>query len=134
MHLFHTVLILLFGMLRPEYAPAALPEHLPRVVTRILVEESDETGNRLHTYDKPEQMDDLLTWLRLSKPGDAVKIDPDSFRSGQYRITLELSDGTDTRYRQVHRDYIQKNDGPWQRILAENDLLFPPQGHTMDMP
>jgi len=126
MHTLHAALILLFGMLRPEFAPAALPEHPPRVVTRICVEETDGTGNRLHTYDRPEQMDGLLTWLRLAEPGDPVKIDPDSFRTGQYRITLKLSDGTDALYRQVHRDYIQKNEGPWRRILAENDLLFPP--------
>ena len=134
MHFFHTALILLFGMLRPEFAPAALPEHPPRVVTRICVEETDSTGNRLHICETPEQMDGLLTWLRLAEPGDPVKIDPDSFRSGQYRITLELSDGTDTRYRQVHRDYIQKNEGPWQRILAESNLLFPLQSDTMDPP
>jgi hypothetical protein len=128
----YSILILLAGFLSPERA--APPEHDARVVTKILLEEAAPSGRVLQTIDTPEEMAEILNYLRLMEKNDSVTLDPDSFRAGHIRILLDLSDGSFSLYHQLHRDYIQKNDGPWQRILAENDLLFPPQGHTMDMP
>ena len=88
------ILILLAGYLSPEWAAIEAPERQTRVVTQIVVEESDTEGNRLLVYEKPEQMSALLNWLRLMELRDPVGIDPDTFRSGNFRITLELSDGT----------------------------------------
>jgi len=126
MHELHMALILLFGFLRPELAPGKLPEHPPRVVTQIRVEETDTEGSQLLTYDQPEQMGRLLTYLRLMELQDPARIDPDTFRTETFRITLERSDGTAARYRQLHREFIQKDDGPWRRMVPEDSLLFPP--------
>ena len=126
MHELHMALILLFGFLRPELAPGKLPEHPPRVVTQIQVEETDTEGSQLLTYDQPEQMGRLLTYLRLIELQDPARIDPDTFRTETFRITLERSDGTAARYRQLHREFIQKDDGPWRRMVPEDSLLFPP--------
>ena len=121
------ILILLAGYLSPEWTAIETPEQQTRVVTQIIVEESDTEGNRLLIYEKPEQMSALLNWLRLMELRDPVGIDPDTFRSGNFRITLELSDGTNARYRQLHREFIQKNDGPWRPMIPGDGLQFPPK-------
>ena len=121
------ILILLAGFLSPERTVTEAPEHEPRVVTQILVEESGTGGNRLLTYEQPEQMRQLLNWLRLMELQDPVLIDPDTFRSGSFRITLSLSDGTNARYQQLHREFIQKNNGPWRPMIPGDGLQFPPK-------
>ncbi len=127
MHGIYGLLILLAGFLSPERVVLELPEHDPRVVTQIFIEESDIGGNRLFAYDQPEQMKALLTWLRLMELQDPVGIDPDTFRSGNFRITLELSDGSLARYRQLHREFIQKNNGSWHPMIPGDGLQFPPK-------
>ena len=121
------ILILLAGYLSPEWAAIEVPERQTRVVTQIVVEESDTEGNRLLVYEKPEQMSALLNWLRRMELRDPVGIDPDTFRSSNFRITLELSDGTNSRYRQLHREFIQKNSGPWRPMIPGDGLQFPPK-------
>ena len=123
----YALLILLAGFLSPERTGSGLPDSPPRVVTQIRLEAQDTMGNRQQTYDGPAQMRDLLTWLRLARLRDPVSIDPETFRSGSYRIILELSDGSSALYRQLHREYIQKNNGPWRPMTPGDGLQFPPE-------
>ena len=77
-----------------------------------------------HTDAK--KMESVLCYLRLLQKGKKADIDPDSFRSDSYRITIYYSDGQSTTYRQLHTDFLQIDDGPWQRIEgAKMELLFP---------
>ena len=120
----YAILILLAGFLSPERA--APPEHTARVVTQIVLEEAGPSGSVVETYESPEDMAAILHYLRLITKRDAVVIDPDSFRTEHFRILLNLSDGSFALYRQLHRDYIQKNNGPWYPMIPGKGLQFPP--------
>ena len=121
----YSILIFLAGFLGPERI--APPEHEARVVTRIVLEENAPSGRVLQTYDTPEEMAEILNHLRQMAKQDPVSIDPDSFRSEDFRILLNLSDGSFALYRQLHRDYIQKNNGPWHPMIPSDGLQFPPK-------
>lgn len=121
----YSILILLAGFLSPERA--APPEHAARVVTQIVLEEADPSGQVLQTYESSQEMEEILNYLRRITKQDAVSIDPDSFRTEEFRILLNLSDGSFALYRQLHRDYIQKNNGPWHPITPADGLQFPPK-------
>ena len=121
----YSILILLAGFLSPERA--APPEHHARVVTQIVLEESAPSGHLCQTYEDPAQMAEILNYLRRISKQDAVSIDPDSFRTEDFRILLNLSDGSFALYRQLHRDYIQKNNGPWYPMTPADGLQFPPK-------
>ena len=121
----YSILILLAGFFSPERA--APPEHDARVVTKILLEEADPSGRVLQTIDTPEEMAEILNYLRLMEKNDSVTLDPDSFRAGHIRILLDLSDGSFSLYHQLHRDYIQKNNGPWHPMTPADGLQFPPK-------
>ena len=121
----YSILILLAGFLSPERA--APPEHAARVVTQIVLEEADPSGQVLQTYESSQEMEEILNYLRRMTKLDAVSIDPDSFRTEEFRILLNLSDGSFALYRQLHRDYIQKNNGPWHPITPADGLQFPPK-------
>ena len=121
----YSILILLAGFLSPERAAA--PEHDARVVTQIVLEEAAPSGRVLHTYETPEEMEEILNYLRLMKKKDSVVLDPGSFRAEHFRILMNLSDGSFSLYHQLHRDYIQKNNGPWYPIIPADGLQFPPK-------
>ena len=121
----YSILILLAGFFSPERA--APPEHDARVVTKILLEEAAPSGRVLQTIDTPEEMAEILNYLRLMEKNDSVTLDPDSFRAGHIRILLDLSDGSFSLYHQLHRDYIQKNNGPWHPMTPADGLQFPPK-------
>ena len=121
----YSILILLAGFLSPERA--APPEHDARVVTQIVLEEEAPSGHILQTYESPEDMEAILHYLRRLTKRDSVTIDPDSFRSEHFRILLNLSDGSYCLYHQLHRDYIQKNTGPWYPMTPADGLQFPPE-------
>ena len=125
MGILQALIIFLAGFLCPDWAPSAVPEHPPRVVTQIQVEGFTPEGTQLQTYLLPEQMTGTLNWLRCMELRDPVGIDPDTFRSDCFQITLLLSDGTVARYRQLHREFIQKNDGPWRPLIPGDGLHFP---------
>ena len=121
----YSILIFLAGFLSPERA--APPEHDARVVTQIVLEEAAPSGHILQTYESPEDMEAILLYLRRITKQDSVTIDPDSFRSEHFRILLNLSDGSFALYHQLHRDYIQKNNGPWYPMTPADGLQFPPK-------
>ena len=97
-----------------------------RVVNQVQVTATVQGQIYEKVYTEPEKMEAVLCYLRLLKKGKWADIDPDSFRSDSYVITLFYSDGQHTTYRQLHSDFLQINDGRWQKIDgAKIELLFP---------
>ena len=104
-----------------------LPEGpLCRVVTRVQVTATAQGHTWENTYTDSTRMESVLCYLRLLRKGRPADIDPDSFRADSYEITVFYSDGQSTTYRQLHRDFLQIDDGAWARIDgAKMELLFP---------
>lgn len=99
--------------------------HVPnRVVTQIHIDTVREGQTLRRTYTEPEEMETVLNYLRQLDPYHKADIDPDTFRSGIWCIEVCYSDGSSTVYRQLHRDYLQKDNGNWRQIQGEDDLLF----------
>ena len=97
-----------------------------RVVNQVRVTATVDGQTTENTYTEPEQIGSVLCYLRLLQKGNRTDIDPDSFRSDSYEITLFYSDGQHTTYRQLHTDYLQVDDGPWREIESvKMELLFP---------
>ena len=97
-----------------------------RVVTQVKVAATVDGHTTENTYTDAERMESVLCYLRLLQKGNRTDIDPDSFRSDSFEITLFYSDGQQTTYRQLHTELLQIDDGPWQRIDgAKMELLFP---------
>ena len=114
--------VLLWGCAKEE-APIG---PMCRVVTQIRVSATVDGGASIKTYTQPREMESILCYLRLLEKGNRADIDPDSFRSDSYEITVYYSDGQRTTYRQLHDQLLQTDDGPWQVIEAEKmEVLFP---------
>lgn len=114
--------LLLWGCAKEE-APIG---PMCRVVTQIRVSATVDGGASIKTYTQPREMESILCYLRLLEKGNRADIDPDSFRSDSYEITVYYSDGQRTTYRQLHDQLLQTDGGPWQVIEAEKmELLFP---------
>ena len=97
-----------------------------RVVTqvRVAATTNGQTTERIYTDSK--EMESVLCYLRLLQKGKKADIDPDSFRSDSYEITVSYSDGQHTVYRQLHNDFLQTDGGAWHRVTAgKMELLFP---------
>ena len=118
------LLIFLTAFLSPSHMETAVPA-AHRVVTRIDVTVIHESQSTTATYTG-NQMESILTYLRLTEPAATVHFEPDSFRADSYTFTFYFSDGTRSVYRQIYHDYLQKDGGRWQRIAPKADLLFPP--------
>ena len=118
------LLILLTLFLRPDVQSGAAPDS-GRIVTSIQVSVYHGGTVREYVYTDSSHMTQILNYLRLLDPQSSIDIDPDSFRSDFYRITLHYNDGSSTVYRQIAMDYLQKNGGNWQRLVPDGDLQFP---------
>ena len=118
------LLIFLTAFLSPNHTETVVPA-AHRVVTRIDVTVIHENQSTTATYTG-SQMESILTYLRLTEPTATTQFEPESFRSDTYTFTIYFSDGSQTVYRQIYHDYLQKNGGRWQRIAPKADLLFPP--------
>ena len=125
MRLIHFLLIFLTSFLSPNYIAAPMPV-TNRVVTRIDVTVIQDNHTSTTTYSDNQQMESILTYLRMTQPTAAMQFEPDSFRSDSYTFTVYFSDGSQNIYRQIYHDFLQKNAGRWQRIDPKADLLFPP--------
>jgi len=124
MRLIHFLLVLLTSFLSPNHitAPAA---DTNRVVTQIEVTVIRNGETSTAAYTDSEQMEAILTYLRMTEPTFTAELAPDSFRADSYTFTLFFSDGSHTVYRQIYHDYLQKNDEHWRRISPKAGLLFP---------
>ena len=119
------LLILLTAFLSPNSVSTATPA-ANRVVTQIDVTVMQDNHATTITYTDDRQMESILTYLRVTEPIATTQFEPDSFRSDSYTFTVYFSDGSQNVYRQIYHDYLQKNDGRWQRIHPKVDLHFPP--------
>ncbi len=97
------------------YAPPG-ENHASRVITAVEVSATQQGKTHHYRYTTETKVRALMTYLRRIKPELSTNIDPDTFRTDQYFITLFLSDGTTTQYRQLHTEYLQKDDGLWRSI------------------
>ena len=118
-----------------SYAAPPGEDHGPRVITAIEVTASVDGALSHYRYTREEKIRTVMTYLRKAKPARSVPITPDTFRTDAYRITLYLSDGTETVYHQLYSDYLQNNNGRWHRIdsghgsaLARLLQELPPDG------
>ncbi len=125
MRLIHYLLILLATFLSPNYNAAPPTEPL-RVVTKIDVTVIHDAQVSTASYTDNTQMKSILTYLRMTEPKGAMFFDPDSFRSDSFIFTIYFSDGSQTVYRQIYHDFLQKNHGRWQKLSPKADLHFPP--------
>ena len=97
-----------------------------RVVNRIQVAATGDGHTEVRTYTGSREMESVMCYLRLLEKGRQVDIDPDSFRSDSYEITVFYSDGAFTTYRQLHDQLLQTDGGPWYLVQkAKLELLFP---------
>lgn len=99
------------------YAPPG-ESHASRVITAIEVTASESAQLRHYRYTTEEKMQAIMNYLRRVRPDLTTAISPDTFRTDAYRITLYLSDGTQTVYHQLYSDYLQKDGGLWRSIDA----------------
>ena len=58
----------------------------------------------------------ILNYLRWIDPYGKPEADPETTRGSLYRITLHISDGTETVYLQKADQYMQVGEGPWLTI------------------
>ena len=97
-----------------------------RVVTQVKVSITADGQTQENTYTDYPAMEAVLCYLRLLEKGNRTNIEPESFRTDIYKITVFYSDGQHTTYRQLHNQLLQIDDGPWQTVKkAKMELLFP---------
>ena len=123
MRFIYCLLISLFAWISPDTPVDRQPQPGNRVVTEIQIAANRNGQTQSRSYTDPEDMSEILNYLRQLDPYYKADIDPDTFRSEQWEITLYYSDGNTTTYRQLCRDYFLK-DGVWRRIKGSNDLQF----------
>lgn len=98
------------------------PEH--RVVTGIQVEYHQGTNVLLRNYQKTENVQFMLNYLRILKPFGPVI--PEGRQTDNCRITLQYSYGPDSVYLQQGTSYLCRNGGIWESIdRSRASLLYP---------
>ena len=103
-----------------------IPGPISRIVTQVAVVSTNEGQLSEKIYTAPEKMKVMLNYLRRLDPYTATDIEPDTFRTDAYEITVSYSDGTNTVYRQIYNQYLQEGDGAWKRIdPAHGSALLP---------
>ena len=95
-----------------------------RVVTGAEVEYQHSGGTIRRVYSRSESLSSLLNYLRLLRPYGPVI--PGETKNATCRIILRYSHGPDTVYFQRGYDYLQKDDGHWQKIDNEHAMLLYP--------
>ena len=121
------IYLLLFSMIFSGctyYAPPG-ENHSVRVVTAIDVTSTENGITENYHYTDTNKMQVILHYLRNLQPDKVTPIDPESFRTDAYEIRLALSDGTQTTYRQIFDEFLQKNDGRWHSIDRTLGAILP---------
>ena len=125
MRLIQYLLVLLASFLSPSNGAVPAPENY-RVITQIEVTVIHNGQSSTTVYTENQQMEAILTYLRMTQPTGTMHYEPDSFRADSYTFTLHFSDGSQGIYRQIYHDFLQQDAGRWQRINPKAGLLFPP--------
>ena len=120
----HWCLIVLFSFLNTGYPDGDPQDAGSLVVTEIRVVTTSNGQTHTHTVTDDKTMTAILNYLRLSEAYGVACIDPDTFRTDICQIIVCRLNGSHSTYRQIHNEYLQKNDGQWLRIHGSN-LLFP---------
>jgi len=87
-----------------------------RVVTGIHIAATQDGSTIQKTLTDSAAMHRVLTYLRILDPYITAELEPDTFRTDRYEITVEYSDGNRTVYRQLYDEYLQIDDGDWKKI------------------
>lgn len=87
-----------------------------RVVTQVRISATKNGETIRRSCADQGSIGKVLNYLRTLDPYTRADIDADSFRTPQYDITLEYSDGNSTHYRQLHNSYLKTDGGPWKKI------------------
>lgn len=102
------------------------PAPTSHVVTEITI--TRESDDLTHRYTGQDSMGQILSYLRRLDPYGKVEEDPEVLSGENYQITVTLSDGRQTVYRQVAMCYFCGADQHWQQIdpeaAKELPLLF----------
>lgn len=106
------------------YAPPG-ENHPVRVVTRIDVISTEDGFTQNYHYTDNTKMQVILHYLRNLQPDKSTPINPDTFRADAYEIKLTMSDGSQTVYRQIFDEYLQKNGGRWHSIDRTLGAILP---------
>ena len=127
------MVIFLLPLLLCGCAKSEIPKGpMCRVVTQVEVTATIDGEVNENIFTASKEMESVMCYLRLLQKGKKADIDPDSFRSDYYEITVSYSDGQRTVYRQLHKDFLQIDDGPWRTIDgAKIELLFPESSSIM---
>ena len=89
---------------------------LYRVVDRIDVS-CYRSGTVQHfSYQTPQKMQLILSYLRQLEYRGKADTDPERICGDSYQITLTASDGTACRYRQRADRYLSRDGHPWENI------------------
>ena len=99
-------------------------ETLVVVVERVDVVCVHDGETLLRTYSQSPKMTALLSYLQWLAPKHRADCDPEKLPGDIYQLTLFLSDGGKTVYRQKTNGYLQKNNGPWGNINPEKGVLL----------
>ncbi len=113
------ILCVLFCGCKKKETP---PDH--RVVTGVQVEYHQGEKVLLRNYQKTENVQFVLNYLRILKPFGPVI--PEGEQTDNCRITLQYSYGPDSIYLQQGNSYLCRNGGVWESIdRTRASLLYP---------
>ena len=119
------LILLLFITLLSGCGKTVPKPDTPSVVTLVEVS-ALQNGKVVHyRYTQDDKMQAILSYLRSLRPGVYVPIEAETFRSDAYRISLTLSDGRIKIYHQLYDEFMQKDNGPWQRIDSARASSLP---------
>ena len=115
MRILFSILMILSFCGCTHYAPPG-KNHPVRVVTQVDVIASSEGKVKQYSYSDEDKIAVVLHYIRKLSPFGQTSITPDTFRTDAYEIVLTMSDGSKIIYHQIYDSYLQKGNGPWQKI------------------
>ena len=92
----------------------------PNMVVKITV--AYDQG--YYQYDTSPKIRAILNYLRWIDPYGQPGKDPETIPGGLYRITLHLSDGSQSVYLQKADQYMKIDEQPWQTIDTKKALTL----------
>ena len=112
------MLIVLFCCACGNYTLGAAPS-APETVVKITVTYQSPQESFRREYVSSQKMRAVLNYLRWIDPYGKPETDPDTARGGLYRITLHISDDSESVYLQKADQFMRVDGGPWLIIDAD---------------